>query len=146
MRVQVHSFVLLQVLTPACRIQTRHNVRGFQNKLEMFMHTIHLDINAIHIPIVLVVLTHMSVSHSCAAPFHFVWEIMKVSTRVMLSLVGRFGTRRNDELSLGLVRAHLIACRHRASQPGQRFQDLSLRGRWARWGEALSFEGPCRWV
>lgn len=36
------------------------------------MYTIHLDINAIHIPIALVVLTHRSVSHSCAAPFHFV--------------------------------------------------------------------------
>lgn len=65
------------------------------------MCTIHLDINAIRIPIVLVVLTHMSVSHSCAAPFHFVCEVMKVSTRVMLSLVGRFGTLGNDELSLG---------------------------------------------
>lgn len=35
------------------------------------MYTIHLDINVIHIPIVLVALTRMRVSHSCAAPFHF---------------------------------------------------------------------------
>lgn len=35
------------------------------------MYAIHPDINAIHIPIVLAVLTYMRVSRSCASPFHF---------------------------------------------------------------------------
>lgn len=40
---------------------------------------------------------------------------MKVSLKVMLSLVGRFGALSNDELSLGLLRARLIACVDRIS-------------------------------